>query len=140
MAKRTIKEKPVFGFRRKGDHLVPDMEFDAHALDGIAQGELVRLEIREFRSAKRHRLYWAMLHEVIEATGCNLTASRLHDVIKIKTNHVDVVGLPDGTLYALPGSIAFDKISEAEFVDFFKKAQQFLAETFGYVLPDKEVA
>ena len=134
MAKRPTKEKPVYGFRRRGDALVPDMALDCRALDGIAQNELVRIEVREFRNAKRHRLYWAMLHDVLEATDSALSVQRLHDVVKLKTGLVEVVSLPDGTPIALPGSIAFDKISEDEFVAFFEKAQQFLAEQFGYVM------
>lgn len=137
MVKRTIKEKPIYGFRRRGEALVPDMDMDAKALDGIAQGELVRVEIKEFRNAKRHRLYWAMLHDILEATDSALSVHRLHEIVKLKTGLVEVVCLPDGTPIALPGSIAFDKISEPEFVAFLEKAQQFLAETFGYVAPER---
>lgn len=130
-------EKPIYAFRRKGDSLCPDMDMDLRALDGIANGQLVRVEIKEFRNVARHRLYWAILHEVIEATDCALSPERLHELVKLKTGLVEIVSLPDGTVYALPGSISFDRISEDEFVAFLEKAVEFLTRTYGYIPREK---
>lgn len=126
-------EKPIYAFIRRGNYLVPEMDIDAKALDGIGQGERVRIEIREFRNVARHRAYWAMLHDVIASTECALSPERLHDLVKLETGLVELVVLPTGLKIALPGSIAFDKISEDEFVAFFKAAERWLAETYGYV-------
>lgn len=130
MAKK--KDAPVYSFIRKGSALVPEMEFDARALEGIGQGQRVRLDIKEFRNAGRNRAYWAMLHEVVAATEAALTPEKLHEVIKLETGHVDLVRLPTGMTVALPGSIAFDKISETEFVAFFQAAERWLAQNYGY--------
>lgn len=130
MAKRP--DKPVYAFIRRGNALVPDMEFDGRALEGIAQGQRVKIEIKEWRNLDRHRAYWAMLHEVVAATECALSPERLHDVIKLEAGLIEHVRLPNGFMVALPGSIAFDKVSEAEFIAFFKAAERWLAETYGY--------
>lgn len=130
MAKRP--EKPVFAFVRKGNALVPEMQHDARALDGIAQGERVRIDIRQWRNLGRHRAYWAMLGDVIEATECALTPERLHEVLKLETGVVDLIRLPNGMTVAIPGSISFEKMEEAEFVEFFRRAEQWLGETYGY--------
>jgi hypothetical protein len=130
MAKK--KDAPVYSFIRKGSALVPEMEFDARALEGISQGQRVRLDIKEFRNAGRNRAYWAMLHEVVAATEAALTPEKLHEVIKLETGHVDLVRLPTGMTVALPGSIAFDKITEPEFVAFFQAAERWLAQNYGY--------
>lgn len=136
MAKRP--DKPVYGFIRRGNYLVPEMEMDARALDGIAQGQRVRVEIREWRNLDRLRAYWAMLHDVVAATGANrLTAERLHEVLKLHNGCVDVVMLPSGMPVAIPASIALDKMSEPEFIAFFEKAQEWLAATYGYVPADR---
>lgn len=135
MAKK--QDKPVYAFVRKGNALVPEMEFDARALDGIKQGQRVRIEIKEWRNLDRHRAYWAMLHEVVAATECALTPERLHDVIKLEAGLIEHVRLPNGYMVALPGSIAFDKVSEAEFIAFFNAAERWLAETYGWV-PDRD--
>ncbi len=112
---------------------MPEMDMDIRALDGISQGQRVRIEIKEFRNVGRHRAYWAMLHDVIDATDCALTPERLHNVLKLETGVVDLIGLPNGMKVAIPGSISFDKMDEAEFVAFFATAERWLADTYGFV-------
>lgn len=131
MAKKP--EKPVYAFIRRGNYLVPEMEYDLHALDGVAQGQRVRLEVKEWRNLDRHRAYWATLHDVIDATDCALSPERLHEVLKLETGAVDLIRLPNGMTVAIPGSISFDKMGEDEFVAFFKRAEEWLASTYGYV-------
>lgn len=135
MAKKP--DKPVYAFVRKGNALVPEMEFDARALDGIKQDQRVRIEIKEWRNLDRHRAYWAMLHDVVAATECALTPERLHDVIKLEAGLIEHVRLPNGYMVAVPGSIAFDKVSESEFIAFFNAAERWLAETYGWV-PERD--
>lgn len=124
-------EKPVYAFRRKGMMLVPDMEHDAKALAGVAEGEKVKVEIRQWRNYGRLRAYWAMLGEVVEATGCAPSSEKLHEVIKLENGFVDLVRVGTMTV-AIPGSIAFDKMDEAAMVAFFRTAEQFLAQHYGY--------
>lgn len=131
MAKKP--EKPVYAFVRRGNYLVPEMEHDLHALDAVAPGQRVKLEIKEWRNLDRHRAYWATLHDVIDATDCALSPERLHEVLKLETGVVDLIRLPNGMTVAIPGSISFDKMSEDEFVTFFKRAEEWLAATYGYV-------
>ncbi|MBA8846223.1 hypothetical protein HD884_002165 [Ochrobactrum intermedium] len=127
------REKPVYGFIRKGNSLVPAMEFDMAALDGVAQGELVNIEIKQFRNTLRLRAYFAVLREVINACDLPYTKEKLHEIIKLQNGVIDPVTLPSGLTIAIPGSISFEKMSEAEFQSFFKKAEKWLAETYGYV-------
>ncbi len=127
------REKPVYGFVRKGNSLVPAMEFDMAALDGVAQGELVNIEIKQFRNTSRLRAYFAILREVINACDLPYTKEKLHEILKLQNGVIDPVTLPSGLTIAIPGSISFDKMSEAEFQSFFKKAEKWLAETYGYV-------
>lgn len=130
-------EKPTYAFVRRGDALVPELDMDCRALDGIAQGQRVKVEIKEFRNIGRHRAYWKMLHEMVAATECALSPERLHEVIKLETGVVDLIRLPNGMTVAIPGSIAFDKMSEEEFIAFFQRAEEWLARTYGWV-PESE--
>lgn len=132
MAKKS--EKPVYAFVRRGNALVPEMAMDCRALDGVAQGQKVRIEIKEWRNLDRLKAYWAMLHDVVEATECAPTTERLHEVLKLENSFVDHVRLPNGFLVAIPASIALDKMSEPEFIAFFQSAERWLAATFGYVV------
>lgn len=137
MAKKP--EKPVYAFIRRGDALYPEMEIDLHALEGVSQGERVRVDIRQWRNSDRNRAYWSMLHDVVEATEAAITPERLHEVLKLELKVVDLVRLPSGLTVAIPGSIAFDKMEEQEFIAFFRAAEKWLAETYGYE-PKQEAA
>lgn len=127
------RDKPVYGFVRKGNALVPAMNYDMAALESIRPGELVKVEIKQFRNVARHRAYWAMVQEVVDACGIAYTAEKLHELIKLQNGVIEPVTLPSGLTVALPGSISFDKMTEAEFQSFFKKAERWLATTYGYV-------
>lgn len=134
MAKKP--ETPVYAFIRRGDALVPEMDFDCRALDGIANGQRVRVEIKEFRSLPRLRAYWAMLNEVVKATECAPSAEKLHEAMKLELGIVDLVKVGKMTV-AIPGSIAFHKMTEAEMVEYFQIAERWLAQTYGWV-PERE--
>lgn len=130
MAKKS--ERPIYAFIRKGNYLVPEMEMDARALDSISQGERVKVEITQWRNVDRLRAYWAMLNEVVTATECAPSAEKLHELIKLETGFVDLVRLGNGMKVAVPGSIAFDKMTEDQMVAFFQGAERFLGENYGY--------
>lgn len=125
-------EKPVFAFIRKGNALVPELDYDLRALDGVLNGQRVRLEVKEWRNLDRLRAYWSLLHEAIQATGASISPEKLHDVIKLETGLVDLVRLPNGMTVAIPASVAFDKMDEAEFMAFFQAAEEWLARVYGF--------
>lgn len=139
MAKRP--SRPVYSFIRKGRGIVPEMDYDAHALDGVREGQRVRVEILEWRNMDRLRAYWVMLQECIDATGANgLSAKSLHEVAKLQNGCVELINLPSGLTVAIPASIALDKMSEAEFIEFFMKVEAWLAQTYGYAPKQREAA
>jgi hypothetical protein len=138
MAKKP--DKPVYSFIRKGNALFPEMDYDLRALDGVANGQRVRLEIREWRNLDRLRAYWSLLHEAVASTGMSIGAEKLHEVIKLETGLVDLIRLPNGMTVAIPSSIALDKMSEPEFITFFQSAEEFLARVYGFVSERSEAA
>jgi hypothetical protein len=139
MAKRP--DKPVYSFIRRGNSLVPEMDYDLRALDGVANGQRVRIDIKEWRNMDRLKAYWSMLHDVVASTGANgLTAERLHEVAKLQNGCVDVVLLPNGTPIAIPSSIALDRMTEPEFIAFFQKVEEWLAKTYGFVPEQRRAA
>lgn len=133
------REKAVYAFIRKGSGLVPEMEYDARALEGISQGQRVRIEVKEFRNLGRLRAYWAMLHEVVQATECAASAEQLHEAMKLELGIVELVKVGHLTV-AIPGSIAFDKMSEPEMVEWFRIAEKWLADKYQYVREDRSAA
>lgn len=129
---KKTKDKPVYAFTRRGDALVPEMAFDCRALDGIAQGQRVKVSIEQWRNLDRLRAYWATLHEVRDATDCCATVEALHNAVKLNTGLVSVVSLPNLPVVKVPASIAIENLTEPEMVEFFKAAERFLSETFGW--------
>ena len=134
------KERPVYGFRRKGHALVPDAAIDLPALEAIAEGELVRVEIKQWRNGGRHRAYWAMLQECVDATECAPNALVLHDAVKLAAGCVHLVRLKTGHTVAVPASISFDKMTEAEFITFFRSAEKVLAQDYGFSGQERSAA
>lgn len=129
MAKK--KETPIYAFIRKGNSLVPELAYDLTALDGIANGQRVRVEIKAWRNLGRLRAYWATLAEVIEATECAANVRALHEAIKLGVGIVEFIRVHDTTI-TVPGSIDFERMSEAEMIKFFEAAERYLAAEFGY--------
>ncbi|MCP5002532.1 MAG: hypothetical protein GY941_01070 [Planctomycetes bacterium] len=129
---KADKDQPVYAFIRKGNSLIPEMEMDIHALDGITQSQRVKLDIKNFRNLDRLRAYWATLHECIDATGCAPNVRSFHSAIKLQTDHVELVRLKNGLTVAVPASIAFENMTEAEMVTFFMASEQFLATEYGF--------
>lgn len=131
--KTKKSEKPIYAFQRVKNALVPEMSFDLAALDGIAQGERVRVEIKQYRNSGRNRAYWSVLSDVVAACGLNLTPEKLHEVLKLENGVIELIRLPTGMTVAIPGSISFERMTEQEFIDFFRKAEEWLATTYGWV-------
>lgn len=131
MAKRP--EKPVYAFCRRGNALIPEMEYDSHALDGIAQGQRVRLDIKQWRNLDRLRAYWATLQDCIDATGCAPSKEALDAYIRPAVGFVSAIRLANGHMVGVPRPINTRECDEPEMVAFFHAAEELLAREFGYV-------
>ncbi|MDG4675824.1 hypothetical protein P9A16_32500 [Shinella sp. 838] len=133
MAKRT--EKPIYAFIRRGHSLVPEMQYDLQALDGIQQGQRVKLEIKQWRNLDRLKAYWATLQECIDATGCAPSKEALDAYIRPAVNFVDTIRLANGFLVGIPRPINTSQCDEPEMIAFFNAATELLAREFGFVAP-----
>lgn len=127
------KDKPIFAFIRRGEGLVPETGYDMAALDGIAHGQRVKVEIKQWRNNDRLRSYWMMLHDCVEATGCAPTKEALHEYVKMMAGLVAFITRSNGMPAAVPASVSFEAMGEAEFIRYYETAQAVLAREFGYV-------
>lgn len=126
-------EKPVYSFIRKGNSLVPEMEYDVQALDGVAQGQRVRADIRQWRNLDRLRAYWATLQDCINATGCAPSKEALDAYIRPAVGFVSAIRLANGHMVGVPRPINTRECDEPEMIAFFQAAEELLARDFGYV-------
>lgn len=136
MAKKA--EKPVYAFIRHGNSLRPEMQYDLQALEGIEQGQRVKLEIKQWRNMDRLKAYWATLQDCIDATGCAASKEALDAYIRPAVNFVDTIRLANGFLVGVPRAINTRQCDEPEMIAFFNAATELLARDFGYVAPAPE--
>jgi hypothetical protein len=134
------KEKAIYKFVRRGNSLIPEMEFDLRALDGIAQGQGVRVEIGQWRNMDRLRAYWCTLQDCIDATGCAPHKEALDAFVRPAVGHCDYVRLANGNFQAVPRPINTRDCDEPEMIAFFQAVEECLARNFGFVSERKSAA
>ena len=132
--------KPVYAFRRRGNTLVADMDFDLRALEGVKEGQKVKLEVKQWRNLDRLRAYWATLRDCVDATGCAPTAEALDAYVRPAVGHVDVIRLANGQMVGIPRPINTRKCDEPEMIAFFQAAEELLTREFGFVSERKDIA
>jgi hypothetical protein len=126
------KDKPVYAFIRKGNTLVPEMEMDLAAVQGIQEGQRVIVDIKHGRNLARLRAYWAQLQECIDATGCAPSKEALDAYIRTAVGFIEMVHV-NGQWVPVPRHINTSQCEEPEMIAFFDKVNERLASDFGFV-------
>lgn len=109
--------------RRALDRLVPVDHLSADLLRNFAQGKALRVTVVEPRNIKHHRMYWALVAAIFPHQKAYATADDLHDALKLACGYFDMVRNPlTGRKYPKTRSIAFDKMDQAQFSEFFNRA------------------
>ncbi len=136
-----MKGQP-FIFTWDGRSLVPASDYDLERCQQFKKGQTLRADkLTRPRSLPMQGMYWACLSSFVAATECVPTAEHFHNLIKMKLGYVTPAVMPDGSLYWIPDSTAFDKMDQAAFNEFVAKADKWCLETFGAsLLAAKEAA
>jgi len=128
-------EQPPIYVHRRGSQLIPEMTTDKDLIERLPVGTRIKVMVTEGRSPAKLRLYWAYLGRVVKACQCAPSPEALHDVIKLHTGFVVPV-MVKGFTVAVPKSISFAKMTEAEFDDFLRTAEKWVIETYGVSIED----
>lgn len=123
------EQPPVYVLRR-GDSLIGEMQADVEWIRRQPVNERIRVTLTAGRSPSKLRWYWSYLGKIVKATMCAPSVETLHDVVKLHTGFVVPV-MVKGFTVAVPKSISFASMSEAEFDDFLKSAIEWIAATYG---------
>lgn len=126
------REKIPLVLRRTERGLEPRSRLAADMLAQYAVHSDVEVTIKKRRSLPQLRLYWAMLNNVVEATGAWPTAEHLHDALKLDLGYTTPVKGMDGRLVMIPDSAAMSKMDAPQFKVFFDAAAAKLAEVCGF--------
>ena len=111
-----------YSFRRGLSGLNPFGEEAEKLFRSMKIGDVVMVEIRRPRNPMQHRLYWQLCRTVAMNHDTLQNEEQVHQVIKILTGHTDIVRVGD-QLIQVPRSIAFDKMDQKEFDQFFERAK-----------------
>lgn len=107
--------------RRTETGLGPADHDAAEALARLKPGDQVFVRVHRPRSISQHRMFFAMLARVAEATEFE-TAERLLAALKLAMGRYDLLRLPSGRVVPVPQSISFAAMAHDEFQRFMDDA------------------
>jgi hypothetical protein len=102
--------------------LVPATNLDRDFLSKYPPHTLLKCKITRPRSGAHHRLFFGLLHLVVENQERYRTVDELLMYVKTALGYVEKIVFHDGTHIFVTQSIAFDKMGQDEFREFFDKA------------------
>ena len=111
--------------KRKGNSLIPSDSMSENLLSEIPEDKEVKVVVSVPRSLKKHRLFFGLLAIVIKNQPDPphyLTVDDLLDDLKKAMGYMTERKDWNGDTYFVPKSIAFHKLDETGFRDFFNRA------------------
>ena len=111
---------------RKMDHLVPANAQSMDALRKLKQGEWLRTNITRPRNVKHLRKYFALLDAVFPHQTMWPTFKKFRAKFEEALGHGEYHTNGRGERYFENESIAFDKMDQAEFDEFYAKAVELI--------------
>lgn len=91
------------------------------ALAKIGVGERVLVKLHRSRNAQHHRMFWAVLSHVAQATHFE-TPERLLAALKLALGRYDLMTMPNGKVVPVLHSISFADMDQTEFARFYSDA------------------
>lgn len=108
--------------RRSGDRLVPVTEWDREQLLEYPEARDLTVRISRTRSAKQHRLFWALMQKSVENHPYYLRPEQLVEWLKIRLGYVEEIMFHDGQMLTKVSSISFGAMGQDDFRKFFDLA------------------
>ncbi len=115
--------------RKMPGRLVPTRLPDEEVINGLKNGELLKVRFSRPRNLRHHNKFWKLLDVVASNSDHYETAEELCDVLKIKLGIAEKRIQQDGNVYYKLGSIAFNKMDQDEFPSFTNVASGSFANT-----------
>jgi hypothetical protein len=116
--------------RRELGSLRPIDEAAEDEFRKLKLGATVMVEVKRLRNPKHHQLYWALVSKVFDNQSRYETREKLHDALKLACGVYDLLEMPDGKVHKIPGSIAFERMDQTQFGDFYNRVCDVIAAHF----------
>ena len=127
------RSKPPIQVQKRDGQFLPTTIYDAEQIEGHPDGQIYDVKPVADRSDPHHKLYWAILGKTVKTTNLWPSSSHLHDDLKMLCGHYrTVVNQSSGGIYYVPDSIAYSKMDQREFSEYFEQSMSKLSETLGY--------
>lgn len=117
-------------FKKDFGRLVPCDDASAAALTKIKHGAVVHVEIKKPRNIRFHRKFFALVNLVFENQSHYDNIEHLLAALKTAVGHCDLIAGKEGKIVAIPKSIAFHKMDDLAFSDFYDKCVDIIAKHF----------
>ncbi|ALJ12590.1 DUF1367 family protein [Sphingopyxis macrogoltabida] len=119
-------------FRRAGLALAPANRDARELLSGVKDGDAVLVEVWSPRNMAQHRKYFAILNNVVEATGRWTSTEHLRRDILISLHRYDeYVNEFTGEIVQIPHSMAVASMTREDFERLYSDTIRLLTEALG---------
>jgi len=130
---KSRSKKPILQVVMRDGVLHPVTRYDAEILETYTTNQLFDIQAVSERSPQHHKLYWSILNNVVKSTKKWPKPEYLHDDLKMLCGYYrTVINQANGGVYYVADSIAFDKMDQSEFSEYFENAMEKLATAIGY--------
>lgn len=133
--KKAKERGPAILVRRQGATLIGCADMDVELITQLDANAPLKVRVTQERHAGRLRLYWVILQIVARNLDQPMRPEPLHQAVKLMLGVSTVVPFGDRDVM-VPGSIAFDSMSEPEFREFLDR---FLALVTERLLPGVDI-
>lgn len=113
--------------RKQFDNLRAIDEPGTDALRKLKNGALVLVEVKQPRNPQHHRKLFAMLNIVLQNQDYYKSLDTLLSACKLATGHAEIIRTKRGDV-AIPKSISFTSLSQADFNAFYDAAVSWVVE------------
>ena len=101
--------------------LRPFGPLDAERLDELPESVPVRVKASRARSGPHHRLFFAALTMIYKSQDRYASVTQLLNAVKVELGYVEWFKMRDGREIGIPLSIAYDKMDQTQFNEFFNR-------------------
>lgn len=112
-------------FIRRGNTLVAADDATAEILSALPEGKEIVVPVKASRNPRQHRMFFALLNEVIKAGAWEGDTDSLLYWLKLRNRHVHVMEV-NGSTIASPRSISFESMPQDKFMRFFDRSIYFI--------------
>ena len=119
---------PIYVIRH-GSRLMPHSELDEEAIRGLPTEFEIVPKLK--RSSPQLRLYWALMQAIADNMDQPVSKETLSSWFKLRCGLTEEIKMKSGNIVTLPSSVAFDKLPQDQFNDYFNKVKD-LARSLGY--------